>query len=81
MAVPGRSSLSKAALRIKLGADRKRQFSRLVKQTEQQGLFPRPGWDYAQLDARREFRNRVLHANLHGVLPPVFARNVIGGAD
>jgi hypothetical protein len=69
-----------AALRMKLGADRKTQFSRLVKQAEQQSMLPRPGWDYEQLDAGREFRNRVVHGNQHGVLPPVVTRNIIGGA-
>ena len=69
-----------AALRIKLGADRKTPFGTLVKQAEQQDLLPRPGWDYKQLDASREFRNRVVHGNQHGVLPPVVTRNIIGGA-
>ena len=69
-----------AALRIKLGAGRKTLFSTLVKQAEQQDLLPRPGWNYERLDAGREFRNRVVHGNQHGVLPPVVARNIIGGA-
>jgi hypothetical protein len=69
-----------AALRIKLGAERKTPFRTLVKQAEQQELLPRPGWDYEQLDAGREFRNRVVHGNQHVVLPPVLARNIIGGA-
>ena len=45
-------------------------FKTLVKQAEQQSLLPRPGWDYEQLDAGREFRNRVVHGNQHGALPP-----------
>jgi hypothetical protein len=69
-----------AALRIKLGAGRKTPFSTLVKQAEQQDLLPRPGWDYERLDGGRGFRNRVVHGNQHGVLPPVVARNIIGGA-
>jgi hypothetical protein len=40
----------------------------------------RPGWYYQQLDAGREFRNRVVYGNQHRVLPPVFALSVTGGA-
>jgi hypothetical protein len=69
-----------AALRIKLGAGRKISFGTLIKQAEQQSLLPRPGWDYEQLDAGREFRNRVVHGSQHGVLPLVVTRNIIGGA-
>ncbi len=67
-----------AALRIKLGAERKTQFSALVRQAEQQGLLPAPGWDNGRLDAGREFRNGVVHGNNHGVLPPAMARDIIG---
>lgn len=69
-----------AALRVKLGADRKVQFSSLVRQAEQQGLLPAPGWDNGRLDAGREFRNRVVHGNDLGVLPPVMASDIIGAA-
>lgn len=69
-----------AALRIKLSADRKVQFSTLVRQAEQQGLLPTPGWDTGRLDAGRELRNRVVHGNQLGVLPPVRARDIIDAA-
>jgi hypothetical protein len=69
-----------AALRIKLGAERKTQFSALVRQAERQGLLPAPGWDNGRLDAGREFHNRVVHGNHHGVLPPAMARNIIAAA-
>jgi hypothetical protein len=69
-----------AALRIKLGANRRKSFNTLVKQAEQHSLLPEPGWDYERIEVGREFRNRVVHGNLHGVLPPVVARRIIGSA-
>jgi hypothetical protein len=69
-----------AALRIRLSASQKAQFSALVKEAERQSLLPTPGWDNERLDAGRQYRNRVVHGNQHAVLPPVIARDVIGAS-
>jgi hypothetical protein len=69
-----------ASLRMKLDASEKTPFAVLVKQAEQQSLLPRPGWDNERLDAARQYRNRIVHGNQHGVLTPAAARGIISAS-
>jgi hypothetical protein len=69
-----------AALRAKLGASRKDQLSKLVKDAERQGLLPRSGWENERLDAGRKLRNELVHGGSQQLWTPAMARMVIGAS-
>jgi hypothetical protein len=66
-----------AALRLKLGADRRDNFKDLTRQAERSGLLPSPGWDNGRLDAGRELRNRTVHGETQQLWTPAMAEEVL----
>ena len=69
-----------AALRLRLGADRKVQFSSLVKAAEREGYLPERGWDDGRLDAGRQLRNAVVHGGQQQLWTPAMAREIIAAS-
>jgi hypothetical protein len=66
-----------AALRLKLGAERRDNFKSLVRRAEHVGLLPSPGWDNGRLDAGRELRNRTVHGEAQPFWTPAMAESAL----